>query len=59
MKKLSCRNIRILLVLLCFCTLTSLSAEAADKTSSKTTIKKLLQTALMPVGSTVYVWGGG
>ncbi|MFR3322406.1 MAG: hypothetical protein ACLTSZ_16445 [Lachnospiraceae bacterium] len=27
--------------------------------TSKSTLKKLLQTALKPVGSTMYVWGGG
>lgn len=29
------------------------------KTKTKFTLKKLLQTALKPVGSTMYVWGGG
>lgn len=32
-------------------------AEAA--TTSKSTLKKFLQTALKPVGTTMYVWGGG
>ncbi|MDO4553730.1 MAG: hypothetical protein Q4B70_01130 [Lachnospiraceae bacterium] len=29
------------------------------KAASKTTIKELLQTAMKPVGTTMYVWGGG
>lgn len=28
-------------------------------TTTRSTLKKLLQTALQPVGSTMYVWGGG
>lgn len=35
----------------------SKTQEAAS--TSKSTLKKLLQTALKPVGSTMYVWGGG
>ncbi|MGN0466859.1 MAG: hypothetical protein ACI4F9_11020 [Lachnospiraceae bacterium] len=30
-----------------------------SKTKPKSTLKKLLKTALKPVGSTMYVWGGG
>ena len=34
-------------------------ADASGHRLEKSTIKKLLQTALQPVGSTMYVWGGG
>ncbi|MDO4522904.1 MAG: hypothetical protein Q4B57_07145 [Eubacteriales bacterium] len=45
--------------LLLFCLLIgSIQISAADKTSGKSTLKQLLQTALQPVGSTMYVWGG-
>lgn len=35
------------------------SAQTLSPTPGLKTIKNLLQTALAPVGSTLYVWGGG
>ncbi len=36
-----------------------LNNEVDNKTNNKPSIKKLLQTALLPLGNTMYIWGGG
>ena len=48
----------LLLLLLALCFLVKLSRDIG-MTEKTATIKKLLQTALKPVGSTMYIWGGG
>ena len=48
----------LLLVLLFLCFLIKLT-HGTMPTEKTATIEKLLQTALKPVGSTMYIWGGG
>ena len=46
-------------LILCFLTFSLFSAPRVSAEKKQTTIKELLQTGLKPVGSTMYVWGGG
>lgn len=49
----------ILLSLLIFCVNLACLVSQNSQTEKLATIEKLLQTALKPVGSTMYIWGGG
>ena len=44
---------------LCFFCILMISSSSVLAAGRQTTIKELLQTGLQPVGSTMYVWGGG
>ena len=44
---------------LCFFCILMISSFSTMAAGRQTTIKELLQTGLQPVGSTMYVWGGG
>ena len=46
----------LLLLLLCFLVKLGHKTRTTEKTA---TIENLLYTALQPVGSTMYIWGGG
>ncbi|MGN0355076.1 MAG: hypothetical protein ACI4EI_08360 [Muricoprocola sp.] len=63
MKKIIRKRILCFILIICLCITANITSSAAsaqeNKENTQRTIKQFLTVALQPVGSTLYVWGGG